>query len=381
MSAHEATVGVGIVGGGLMGREIASAFARWCAMEDCPVTPRLVAVADKNPQVLEWFERRLEGVAVMTDYQTLLARDDVEVVYVAVPHTLHEEIYTATIAAGKDLLAEKPFGVDLAAAKAIVAAVEGANAFVRCSSEFPFFPGAHAVYQACASREGLGRIMEVNAGFHHASDLDPDKAANWKRLSSVCGEIGVLGDLGMHVMHLPLRLGWRPRCVHAQLQKGYPERPGADGARVACDTWDNARLNAWTTIDGDDVPMRLEMNRMAPGETNTWFIEVLGTEGGCRFSTKEPKTLWTFDRADGQVWKKRDLGFATPYKAVTGGIFEVGFADVIQQMWAAFLLERAGLLNGRFGCVLPQEALDSHRVFAAALESQKNGTVVTCRFD
>ena len=41
------------------------------------------------------------------------------------------------------------------------------------------------------------------------------------------------------------------------------------------------------------------------------------------------------------------FGDGTPFKTVTGGIFEPGFADVIQQMWAAYLMERAGLLNGR----------------------------------
>ena len=119
------------------------------------------------------------------------------------------------------------------------------------------------------------------------------------------------------------------------------------------------------------APMRLEMKRLAPGETNTWFIEVLGTDGGYRFSTKEPKTFWSFERGDAQHWKKTDLGFSTPFKTVTGGIFEVGFPDIIQQMWAAFLLERAGLLGEHFGCVTPEEALASHQLFHAALESEQ----------
>ena len=38
------------------------------------------------------------------------------------------------------------------------------------------------------------------------------------------------------------------------------------------------------------------MKRLAPGETDTWFIEILGTDGGIRYSTKEPKTLWIFER-------------------------------------------------------------------------------------
>ena len=66
-----------------------------------------------------------------------------------------------------------------------------------------------------------------------------------------------------------------------------------------------------------------------------------------------------------------------PYKTITGGIFEPGFPDLMQQMWAAFLLERAGRLDGRFGCVTPEEALASHQVFDAALRSQAGATVET----
>jgi hypothetical protein len=47
----------------------------------------------------------------------------------------------------------------------------------------------------------------------------------------------------------------------------------------------------------------------------------------------------------------------------------------MQQMWAAFLLERAGQLQGRFGCVTPEEALASHQLFAAALRSEASHSV------
>jgi predicted dehydrogenase len=368
-------VNVGIIGGGLMGREMASAFARWCALTDLTVQPRLVAVADLNPATLDWFKVIPTATQLTTDYRALLANAEVEVVYVAVPHNLHERLYCDVLAAGKDLFAEKPFGIDLASARRILGAVKQSGRFVRCSSEMPFFPGGQRAFTLALAGQ-IGRILEVVSGFHHSSDLDPTKAANWKRLSAVCGEIGVLGDLGMHACHIPLRLGWKPKRVFAQLQKGYPQRPDGKGGHAQCDTWDNASVNTWVDIQGQETPLRLEMKRMAPGETNTWFIEILGTDGGVRYRTAEPKTLWLFERGKEQFWKRTDLGFATAFKTVTGGIFEPGFPDVIQQMWAAFLMEREGTLAGRFGCATPEEAVASHEIFAAALESQRHGSVV-----
>ncbi|MBV9489413.1 MAG: Gfo/Idh/MocA family oxidoreductase [Verrucomicrobia bacterium] len=371
-------VKIGIIGGGLMGREVASAFARWRALTDVTVEPQLVGVADLNPAALAWFD---DGQTFLTDdYRRLLDRAEVEVIYVAVPHNLHAKVYGEVLEAGKDLLAEKPFGIDLAAAEQIAATAHATRRFVRCSSEFPFLPGAQRAIRAARSGQ-LGRVLEVTSGYHHSSDLDPAKAANWKRQSATCGEIGVLGDLGMHTCHVPLRLGWRPTRLFAQLQKGYPERPDGKGGKARCDTWDNALLHTWIRIGNDEVPMRLEMKRMAPGATNTWFLEVLGTDGGVRFSTAEPKTLWLFERAKEQSWKRTELGFEVPFKTVTGGIFEVGFPDLIQQMWAAFLMERAGELGERFGCATPAEAVQSQRIFAAALASQKTGEPVSLSWE
>jgi predicted dehydrogenase len=220
-------------------------------------------------------------------------------------------------------------------------------------------------------------LLEIHSCFWHSSDLDPTKAINWKRQTKFCGEIGVMGDLGMHVVHVPFRLGWKPRRVYAQLQKIYTERPDGKGGMAACDTWDNALLHTDVTIDGAEVPMRLEMKRMAPGETNTWWVEVLGTDGGVRYSTKEPKTLWTFQRAKEQIWQRIDLGYQMPFATITGGIFEPGFPDCFLQMWAAFAAERAGELGQRFGCVTPDEAVASHELFAAALESHTRKAVVS----
>jgi predicted dehydrogenase len=178
-----------------------------------------------------------------------------------------------------------------------------------------------------------------------------------------------MGDLGMHAVHVPFRLGWNPKRVYAQLQKIYPERPDGKGGMAVCDTWDNALLHTDVEIDGAEVPMRIETKRLAPGETNSWFIEILGTDGGVRYNTKEPKTVWTFQRGKEQQWLRTDLGFHGPFPTITGGIFEPGFPDCFLQMWASFLAERAGKLDGRFGCVTPEEAVRSHRLFEAALRS------------
>src|SRR5205085_968680 len=124
----------------------------------------------------------------------------------------------------------------------IMTAVQGhPGVLLRGSSEFPFFPGAQKILEFIRE-EQFGTILEVRAGFLHNSDLDPNKPLNWKRRVATNGEYGCMGDLGMHVLHIPLRAGWFPNNVRALLSKIVTERPGRDGAMVPCETWDNAVL-------------------------------------------------------------------------------------------------------------------------------------------
>lgn len=372
------TLNFGIIGGGLMGREFASALGRWFALSDEAVPPaQLVAVCDLNPSAREWFRRVPTVSQITADADELLANPDIGAVYVALPHNLHREFYLKALNAGKDLLAEKPFGIDLEAAREVRDEAALLNRFVRCSSEIPFFPGGQRVWKLLSENLAtLGRVLEVRAGFHHSSDLDPTKPANWKRQNATCGDNGVLNDLGMHVAHLPLRLGWKPARVYAQLQRGYPTRPDGRGGTTACDTWDNALLHCDVLINGQETPMRWEMKRLAPTETNTWFIEVLGTEGGVKFSTKEPKTLYVFQNGKEQSWNAIDLGHKSAFETVTGGIFEFGFPDSILQMLAAFASEREGTLGARFGMVTPDEAVSSQEIWLAARQSHEQKRAV-----
>ena len=368
-------VGFGLVGGGLMGREFASAAARWMHLAPIGVRPRLVHVCDPSPEARGWYERLDPVPRLTSELDELLADDDVEAVYCAVPHNLHEQVYVAVLEAGKHLLGEKPFGIDLAANEAINSAIPP-GLLVRCSSELPFFPGGQAVARWIAEKR-FGRVVEVRSLFLHSSDLDPRKPIGWKRVAATNGAYGCMGDLGMHALHLPLRAGWEPVNVRAILSNVFPARPGPDGEPVACDTWDNAVLLCETA----EFPLRIETKRIAPGEKNTWVIEIDGTEGSIAFTTKHTKTLRTMAYEPGgeQEWRVTDLGYESAYPAITGPIFEFGFSDAILQMWAAFCDELAHGREGMrqpFHCATPEEAAATHRLFTAALRSQAESAVV-----
>jgi predicted dehydrogenase len=139
-----------VVGGGLMGREFASAAARWVHLADVGARPEIAVACDPDPEALRWYERLRPRPRLVRDHREALDDPSVEAVYCAVPHHLHEPLYVDVLLAGKHLLGEKSFGIDLAANRAISAEIAARpELLVRCSSEMPGGAGP-----SCAARTG-----------------------------------------------------------------------------------------------------------------------------------------------------------------------------------------------------------------------------------
>ena len=264
-----------------MGRELAAAIGRWSALEDHPVAPELVGVCDTSPEALRWFDRIASVTHKTTDRRHLLEDDTIDVLYLAVPHHLHEELYLDAVAAGKDFLGEKPFGVDLAAAERIVAAVEDAGVFVRCSSEMPFFPGAQLAYETIADR----RAGPGDRGPARLPALQRPRSRQADQLEAP----GAL--LRSDRRDGRSRDARRPPAAAAGLASAHrlrrsssdivTERPDPQtGEPVPCDTIDNATLQC-----DAGFPLTLRTHRIAPGHMNTWRITATGMDGGVSFST------------------------------------------------------------------------------------------------
>jgi predicted dehydrogenase len=377
----------GLIGCGLMGREFASAVARWSHLPDMEARPEIVAICDQfdstRADLSRWYTENFPTIRQVTnDYRQLVANPEVEAVYCAVPHHLHQDFCCAAIEAGKHLMGEKPFGIDLAANQAIIKSAKNhPECLVRCSSEFPFFPPVQRIGDMI-DRAAFGKIIEVESGFLHSSDLDPNKPIHWKRVIELNGEYGVLGDLGMHPCHVPFRAGWAPRNVRAILSKIVTERPDGKGGRVPCLTWDNATMFCEAQDPASLVifPWTIKTQRIAPGERNTWYINILGTQASARFSTKNPRRLELLEYHGGeQAWQDLDMGQETAFKTITGINFEFGFSDAILQMWASYVYEiiKGKPLKRFAGCVTPEETALSHQLFTASLASQQQSRVVS----
>jgi hypothetical protein len=192
------------------------------------------------------------------------------------------------------------------------------------------------------------------------------------------GEYGCMGDLGFHIHHIPLRLGWVPKTVFANLQDIVKTRiDQKTGKHVPCRTWDNAYLicECINPEDGLDFTMILESKRMSPGATNNWSIEVSGTKGAARYSTRDARSFYSLEvKEKEQGWIRLDLGAQSIIPTVTGSIFEFGFSDAFLQMIGAFMYEFSDNPEKHlFRTGFPDETHISHILMTGALESHKTG--------
>lgn len=113
---HDTVLGIGVIGAG--GRGWLSKFAH-----DPAIGSRIVAACDTDPAPLaKYREAYGDGLFVTDDYRALLARPEVDAVFVTSPDFLHEEHATAALTAGKHVYLEKPMAITLAGCDRILRA-------------------------------------------------------------------------------------------------------------------------------------------------------------------------------------------------------------------------------------------------------------------
>ena len=138
----------------------------------------------------------------------LAADPDVDVVYVASPHSAHERDTLVFLGAGKPVLCEKPFALDRLQGVAMVADARAHGVFLMEAMWSRFLP-AYAVLRDLlgAGPRGEPRLVEADFGFRR--DLDPTH-----RLFDLALGGGALLDLGIYTAQLiALVLGHPDRVV------------------------------------------------------------------------------------------------------------------------------------------------------------------------
>jgi predicted dehydrogenase len=165
------------------------------------------------------------GLALTTSYDEALARDDVEAVILATPHSLHEEQIEKAVAAGKHVFCEKPLAMTKAGAEKAVALCRKAGLVLGMGHERRFEPPVAEMLEAAANGK-LGRILQIEANFSHDKFLSLDKS-NW-RLNAAQAPAGGMTATGIHLTDLSIKLLGPARDVRVACENLASEIPQGD---------------------------------------------------------------------------------------------------------------------------------------------------------
>jgi predicted dehydrogenase len=262
-------VGVGIVGLGNSGWRLHGEYLAGAAKF------RLAGVCDEDAARLARVGDAL-GAPQAANFEALLCRDDVEVVVLAIPHTLHVGMTVEALEAGKHVVVEKPMCLDAGEADRMIDAAGRADRLLtvfhnrRWDSDFLTLRGA-------LERGVLGDVRVIESrrsgGFYLAMDTPPERS--WTLGLEHGG--GAVYSRGPHVLDQLL-------CLTRDVL-------GVRPTRVFCHTqtviWPDDVFRA--TIEFDDgLVAQVEVN-IVDGDAGPPRWHALGSEGIylCRTPTSQ----------------------------------------------------------------------------------------------
>ncbi|WP_203806740.1 Gfo/Idh/MocA family protein [Actinoplanes couchii] len=285
-----------MVGYAFMGAAHSQAWRTVNRVFDLPLRARMTAVAGRDPGKVAAAAAQLGWQEHTTDWRSLIARDDIDLIDVCTPGDSHAEIAIAALAAGKHVLCEKPLANTIDEARAMAtAAVRAEAGGVRsmCGFNYRRVPAVALMRQLIADGR-VGEIRHVRAVYLQDWITDPQFPLVWRLQKDKAGS-GALGDIGAHIIDLTQYVtGQRIAGVSALTETFVKQRPLTAGGSGDV-TVDDAALFV-ARLDGGAVAT-YEATRFATGRKNGLRVEINGSLGSVVFDFERMNELEFYDAA------------------------------------------------------------------------------------
>ena len=291
-------IGIGIVGGGYMGKRHAAAMRAVGAVfghsprlegllgggRALSLHPRLVSVAASSAESAARYRDAFGFDRAAGSWRELVEDPAVEAVVVTTYPATHREIAEAALALGKPVLCEKPLADTLENARAMRDAAARSGAVNMVGFNYRRAPATQLARQLV--HEGaLGRVTGIRATMLEdflADAVLPDDPRSRGEAA------GAMSELGSHGLDLALALGGDIEAVMARIETIHAARPGGESNDDRADLM----LRHASGVSGT-----LEVSRVALGAKMGYRYEVWGTEGSLRFDGEDQDALHVY-RAD-----------------------------------------------------------------------------------
>ena len=308
-----AAIGVGLVGYKFMGRAHSNAYRQLPRFFDVDPAPEMAAICGRDEAGVREAADTLGWESYETDYNRLIARDDVELVDVVTPGNTHHEIVLAALEAGKHVLCEKPLANTLAEAGEMVTAARDAGAVNMVCFNYRRAPAVQLA-KKLIDEGRLGTIRHWRATYLQDFIMDPGFPLIWRLKRELAGS-GALGDIGAHIIDLSRFLVGDVSEVVGMTETFVKERPleeasaggglsASGGAETGEVTVDDAA--AFLARFESGAIGTFEATRFAAGRRNKNAFEINGSRGSVAFDLERMNELEVFfvdDPADVQGFR------------------------------------------------------------------------------
>jgi predicted dehydrogenase len=175
---------------------------------------RVHAVASRSEERARQFAAEYGASHHYGSYEGLLECPDLDIVYIASPHTGHHEHSLLCLQAGIPVLCEKPFALNARQVREMIAAAREHNVFLMEALWTRFLPTTLKALELI--REGaIGQPLSVKADFGFKAPFDPEG-----RLFNPALGGGALLDIGIYPVFLALLILGKPDSIKALAHLG-----------------------------------------------------------------------------------------------------------------------------------------------------------------
>jgi predicted dehydrogenase len=230
----------GIIGPGI----IANKFANALKINKS----NLLAVASRSKDRGEEFAKKHSVERVYDSYDKLLADDDIDVVYISIPHSHHAEWIIKALNAKKHVLCEKPITTSSKELQECIEASKRNNRFLMEAMWTRFLPMYRETVKEILDKDILGEIRIINIDYSFLCNPDPEYRLLNKNLAG-----GALLDVGVYAINLVDIFLGKPKEIKAVAHIG---ETGVDLQSAIAMKFDNkavATITNGIAVTGEEI--------------------------------------------------------------------------------------------------------------------------------
>lgn len=282
-------------------------------------TARVVALVEHNPALLKDTDIRAPGARIESDWQSVVAAPDVDLIDICLPDNLHYEVAKAALLAGKHVYCEKPLADTAEQARELADIAKAKGVITRVGHAFPRNP-VHDLAKDIIESGEIGDIMLFKGGQHVDMYADPSAPFMW-RADGKLAPTGIVGDTGSHVFSFMDFLVGRVSALVADNIITTERRPVVKGSQLGQGgvLTGQEEMAEVSNPDATNVLVKfangasgiVDFSRVAMGRKFRQTYEIYGTKGSIAYDYDQVNRLRFYSNADGagrQGFREIDVG-------------------------------------------------------------------------